>query len=219
MDRIRRRTGTRLVQVLFGGTFDPVHNGHVVMAESLARAFPDATVHVIPNRQPPHRASQVSAEHRLEMLSMAMEGIPQITVNTIELDRDGPSYTVDTLRALRAQVGGNDPLVLCLGADAVRAVDQWYQPEMLAELCHLCILNRANESIEIPQVLGSYQSTDNVSDFSNQAHGLVARLATPNVPVSSTEVRALIAKQALTLPVPPKIADYIGRHHLYQDTE
>jgi nicotinate-nucleotide adenylyltransferase len=207
------------VQVLFGGTFDPVHNGHVVMAESLARAFPSATIHVIPNRQPPHRASQVSAEHRLAMLSMAMEGIPHITVNAIELGRDGPSYTVDTLRALRAEFGANESFVLCLGADAVRAVDQWYQPEMLAELGHLCILNRANQTIEIPQVLRCYQPTDNVSDFSNQANGLLARLATPNVPVSSTEVRALIAKHAPTLPVPPKIADYIGRHHLYQDIE
>ena len=85
------------------------------MAESLARAFPDATVHVIPNRQPPHRASQVSAEHRLAMLNMAMEGIPQITVNAIELGRDGPSYTVDTLRAFRAQFASNESLVLCLG--------------------------------------------------------------------------------------------------------
>jgi len=207
------------VQVLFGGTFDPVHNGHVVMAESLARAFPDATIHVIPNRQPPHRASQVSAEHRLAMLNMAMEGIPQITVNAIELGRDGPSYSVDTLRAFRAQFGSNESLVLCLGADAVRAVDQWYQPEMLVKLAHLCILNRANQTIEIPQVLGCYQPTDSVSDFSNHANGLLGRLATPDVPVSSTEVRALIAKQAPTLPVPLKIADYIGWHHLYQDTE
>ena len=207
------------MQVLFGGTFDPVHNGHIAMAESLAQAFPSAIVHVIPNRQPPHRASQVSAEHRLAMLSMAMEGIPQIKVNAIELCRDGPSYTVDTLRALRAQFGANESLVLCLGADAVRAVDQWYQPEMLAELSHLCILNRANQSIEIPQVLGSYQSTDNVSDFLYQANGLLARLATPNVPVSSAEVRSLIAKYVPILPVPPKIADYVSQHHLYQDAE
>jgi nicotinate-nucleotide adenylyltransferase len=207
------------VQVLFGGTFDPVHNGHVVMAESLARAFPDAIVHVIPNREPPHRASRVSSEHRLAMLRLAMEGISQITVNAIELGREGPSYTVDTLRALREQFGVKESLVLCLGADAVRVVDQWYQPEMLVELGHLCILNRANQSIEIPQVLEVYQLTGNFSDLSNQANGLLARLATPNIPVSSTEVRDLIAKHAPILPVPPKIADYIGRHRLYQDTE
>jgi len=207
------------VQVLFGGTFDPVHNGHVVMAESLARAFPGATVHVIPNRQPPHRVSQVSAEHRLSMLSMAMEGIPQITVNAIELDRDGPSYTVDTLGALRERFGAEESLVLCLGADAVQVVDQWHQPEMLVELGHLCILNRANQFIEIPRILDAYQLTENLSDFSNKACGLLARLATPNVPVSSTQVRGLIAKQEPALPVPPKIADYICRHHLYQDTE
>ena len=110
------------MQVLYGGTFDPVHNGHVVMAESLAKAFPGAIVHVIPNRQPPHRKSYVSSEHRLAMLDLAMEGIPRVIVNAIELGRDGPSFTVDTLRALREQFGGKESLVLCLGADAVRVL-------------------------------------------------------------------------------------------------
>lgn len=217
MDRFWRRAGARLVQVLFGGTFDPVHDGHVMMVESLMRAFPNATVHVIPNHQPPHRASMASSEHRLAMLKAAMDGMSQAVVNAIELDRSGPSYTVDTLRAFREQFGTEESLVFCLGADAARAVDQWYRPELLAELSHLCILNRADQRIEIPQSLSAYRWTDELCEMREIGFGLLAFLDTPNVPVSSTGVRELIAKDESRLPVPPKIADYIRQHRLYQD--
>ena len=110
MDRFWRRAGARLVQVLFGGTFDPVHDGHVMMVDSLVCAFPNATIHVIPNHQPPHRACLASSEHRLAMLKAAMYGMSQTVVNTIELDRSGPSYTVNTLRAFREQFGKGESL-------------------------------------------------------------------------------------------------------------
>ena len=100
------------MQVLFGGTFDPVHNGHVAMAMSLRDAFPDATIRVIPNRQPPHRSSRVSSAHRLAMLKLAMDEISGVTVDPIELGRDGPSYTVDTLCSLRAIYSEQEPIVL-----------------------------------------------------------------------------------------------------------
>ena len=205
------------MQVLFGGTFDPVHDGHVIMVESLLRAFPNATVHVIPNHQPPHRACMASSEHRLAMLKAAMDGLSQAVVNSIELDRSGPSYTVDTLRAFREQFGADESLVFCLGADAADAVDQWYRPELLAELSHLCILNRADQRVEIPQSLSAYRWTDDLCEMREIACGLLAFLDTPNVPVSSTVVRELIAKDESRLPVPPKIVDYIRQYRLYQD--
>lgn len=217
MDRFWGRAGARLVQVLFGGTFDPVHDGHVMMVESLLHAFPNATVHVIPNHQPPHRASMASSEHRLAMLKAAMDGMSQAVVNAIELDRIGPSYTVDTLRVFREQFGIEESLVFCLGADAARAVDQWYRPELLVELSHLCILNRADQRIEIPPSLSAYRWTDELYQMREIGCGLLAFLDTPNVPVSSTVVRELIAKDESRLPVPPKIADYIRQHRLYQD--
>ena len=207
------------MQVLFGGTFDPVHDGHIMMVESLVRAFPNATVHVIPNHQPPHRACLASSEHRLAMLKVAMDGMFQTVVNAIELDRSGPSYTVDTLRTFREQFGTRESLVLCLGTDAAGAVDQWYRPELLAELSHLCILNRVDQRVEIPQTLSTYRCADDLCEMSKIGGGLLAFLDTPDVPVSSTVVRELIAKDESVLPVPPKIADYIRQHRLYQDTE
>ena len=205
------------MQVLFGGTFDPVHNGHVMMVESLLRAFPTATVHVIPNHQPSYRACMASSEHRLAMLKAAIDGKSRAVVNEIELDRSGPSYTVDTLRVFREQFGIDESLVFCLGADAAGAVDQWYRPELLAELSHLCILNRADQRVEIPQSLSAYRWTDDLCEMREIGRGLLAFLDSPNVPVSSTVVRELIAKNVSRLPVPSKIADYIRQHRLYQD--
>ena len=181
------------------------------------RAFPNATVHVIPNHQPPHRACMASSEHRLAMLKAAMDGMSQAVVNAIELDRSGPSYTVDTLRAFREQFGADESLVFCLGADAADAVDQWYRPELLTELSHLCILNRADQRVEIPQSLSAYRWTDELCEMRQIACGLLTFLDTPNVPVSSTVVRELIAKDESRLPVPPKIVDYIRQYRLYQD--
>jgi len=153
------------------------------------------------------------------MLEAAMDGMSQTVVNAIELDRSGPSYTVDTLRAFREQFGTGESLILCLGADAAGAVDQWYRPELLAELSHLCILNRADQRVEISQILSAYRWTDNLFEMSEIGCGLLAFLDTPDIPVSSTVVRELIAKDESILPVPPKIADYISQHRLYQDTE
>jgi len=219
MDRLRRWSGARLVQVLFGGTFDPVHNGHIAMAMSLSGTFPDATIRVIPNRQPPHRSSRVSSAHRLAMLKLAMDEISGVTVDPIELSRDGPSYTVDTLRSLRAICGERESIVLALGADAARSLKFWYQPDKLLSLCHLCVLKRAGERIEIPGLLSQMFEVDRAIDLSETPSGRLYRLKTPEIPVSSTAVRELIARGTSQLPVPSTIADYIGSNHLYQDTE
>ena len=103
------------------------------------------------------------------------------------------------------------------GADAAGAVDQWYRPELLAELSHLCILNRADQRVQIPQSLSAYRWIDDLCEMCEIGCGLLAFLDTPNVPVSSTVVRELIAKDESRLPVPPKIANYIRQHRLYQE--
>jgi nicotinate-nucleotide adenylyltransferase len=218
MDRLRRRAGAYLVQVLFGGTFDPVHNGHVAMAMALDVTFPDATIRVIPNRQPPHRRSRVSSEHRLAMLKLAMGEISDVTVDSIELDRDGPSYSVDTLRSMRSIYGESEPVVLALGSDVVRSLESWHQPEKLLSMCHLCILKRAGERTKISGLLNQMVEFDHALHLSMTPSGRLYRLDTPKVPVSSTAVREMIAHGTLQLPVPQAIADYIGSNHLYQDT-
>ena len=207
------------MQVLFGGTFDPVHNGHIAMVDQLRVTFPSATIHVIPNNQPPHRHSEVSATHRLKMLQLAMSHLPGIKINRIEFERPGPSYTIDTLNGLRDQFGDDESFVLVLGADAIRKMDFWCRPRAVPSLCNVCILNRAGEHVDIPFVLAEMNEIADGSLLDNLPSGYLMRLQTPDLFVSSTLVRNLIAKGAKQLPVPPNVAEYLFEHNLYQDTE
>lgn len=219
MDCVWRRPGAQIVQVLFGGTFDPVHDGHVAMVDQLRSTFPSATIHVIPNNQPPHRNSEVSAAHRLEMLHLAMSHLQDININKIEFDRPGPSYTIDTLNGLREQFGNDESFVLVLGADVIRKMDSWYRPRTVPLLCNVCILNRAGECVEIPSVLAKMNEISDSGLLDNVPSGYLVRLQTPDLFISSTLVRSLIAQGTKQLPVPQTVADYLGKYDLYQDTE
>ena len=203
-----------------GGAFDPVHIGHLRGAMAVRDTLNLERVDLIPAAQSPLKdQATVDAAHRLAMLKLAMDEISGVTVDPIELGRDGPSYTVDTLCSLRAIYGEQEPIVLALGADAVRSLESWYQPDKLPSLCHLCVLKRAGERIEIPGLLSQMVEVNRAIDLSEVPSGRLYRLDTPEIPVSSTAVRELIARGTSQLPIPPTIADYIGSNHLYQDTE
>ena len=207
------------MHVLFGGTFDPFHNGHAAMIDALRAAFPHAQVSVIPNRLPPHRQASASAQHRLHMLSLGLPDRHQIEISRIEIDRAGPSYSVLTLEDYRHIVGHREPLVLCMGADAAEKLDQWHDATRIPTLAHVCVLDRDGESALVPGFSGQLIETDDASALDQQPCGLAFRLQTPEVPVSSTQVRAMIRTGVERLPVPEPIAHYIQTHALYQDTE
>ncbi len=207
------------MQVLFGGTFDPVHDGHIAMIKALLATFSGAQIHVIPNRQAPHRISQGGSLHRLKMLEIAMQDMPEIIVNPVEINRSGPSYTVDTLQQFRLYCGRQESLVLCIGADVVENLEWWHQTTRLANLCHLCILSRVGKKGDLPVGATVFTETGVLGSLFNQPSGLQYHLRTPDVPVSSTAVRRLIVEHGAVLPVPSEIADYIWQHNLYQDTK
>ncbi len=207
------------MQVLFGGTFDPFHNGHAAMIRTLCATFPDAQVSVIPNRLPPHRQASASAQHRLHMLSLGLPERQQIEISRIEIDRAGPSYSVRTLEDYRHTFGDREPLVLCMGADAARKLDQWHAAARIPTLAHVCILDRDGESAVIPGFSGQLNETEAAGALNEQPCGLVFRLQTPEVPVSSTQVREMIRAGVDRLPVPEPIQHYIQTHALYQDAE
>lgn len=207
------------MQILFGGTFDPVHNGHVAMAKVLLETFVDAQVHIIPNHQSPHKVSCEGSHHRLRMLELALQDIPGAIINLIEIHRPGPSYTIDTLRYFRSHFGEKESLVLCLGVDAAGGLERWHEKIELSRLCHLCILDRSSYLINLSEVVSSFIDTDDLGLLFNQSFGLRYSLLTPGIPISSTAIRRLIREQKKKLPVPSKIADYINHHHLYQDVK
>ena len=136
---------------VFGGTFDPVHYGHLVVAEEVYATLHLTEMVFVPTGQPPHKthAEITATEHRLEMLELAIASNPHFTVSRVDLDRPGPSYTADTLRLLRKQWGGNTAIYFIIGGDSLEELLSWHNPsDVLRQLTHLVAVRRPgyNES-------------------------------------------------------------------------
>lgn len=189
------------------------------MIAALGHAFPEAKVHVVPNRLPPHRSSVAASEHRLAMLDLVLVDVPQVFVDRIEMDRPGPSYAVDTLRTLRMAMGEEESLVLCMGADAARSLDRWHEAELIPSLAHLCVLSRAGVGASMPRPFAQLPQVIEPRALFGAAKGLVLHLQTPVIPVSSTRVRQCIAEGADVWPVPDSVRHYIETHCLYRNED
>ncbi|MDR2012928.1 MAG: nicotinate-nucleotide adenylyltransferase, partial [Rhodanobacter sp.] len=135
-------SGTVQPLAILGGTFDPIHNAHVRVAWEAAE-FLDAHVRLVPAHVPPHRDPPVAtAAQRAALVRAALTGQDRLWLDTRELRRDGPSYTIDTLRELRAEVGATRPLVLLVGADAFSGLPGWHCWRGLFDLAHIGVLTR-----------------------------------------------------------------------------
>lgn len=180
---------------ILGGTFDPVHIGHLNAAWEAA-ALLDAEVRLVPARVPPHRASPVAgADERVALLRVALRGQSRLVLDTRELDRDGPSYTVDTLAVVRAEQGSR-PLVLLLGEDAFAGLTSWHRWEQLFELAHLGVLTRPGDEPAWPDALANIVTHRRVADpamLSGRPAGCVVALPVTPLEVSATRVRELLA--------------------------
>lgn len=215
-----------LLRVLYGGTFDPVHHGHLAIARA-ARDVLDARVTVIPARDPPHKdATGADAGQRATMLALALEGEPRLDVDLRELQREGPSYTVDTLAALRTDLGDAQPLVWLVGADSLRQLHTWSRWRRLFELAHVVAVPRPGEPADA-QALA--QLAPEVAAELHHRHETPARLqllpaggfAWLPLPAlraeSSTDIRCRIrAGLPWRARVPPAVAAFIDHHGLYR---
>jgi nicotinate-nucleotide adenylyltransferase len=181
---------------ILGGTFDPIHNGHLRVAWEAAEAL-DADVRLMPAHVPPHRPAPVaSAALRVRMLELALRGQSRLTLDTRELEREGASYTVDTLRGLRAEIGVARPLVLLVGADAFGGLPTWRAWHALFDLAHIAMLTRPGRTEPWSAELLAEAAP-------RRAHGPAELRASPcgkvlSVPVtpldiSASAVRALLA--------------------------
>ncbi len=180
---------------IFGGTFDPIHIGHLSVAWEAAELL-DAEVRLMPASVPPHRSSPTaSAEQRVEMLRAALRGQSRLTLDTRELDRSGPSYTIDTLHELRQEFGER-PLVLLLGADAFAGLRSWHRWRELFDVTHIGMLNRPGVdtciSVELERAVAS-RRTDDPAVIGGQPAGRVIELAVTPLEVSATRIRELLA--------------------------
>jgi len=184
---------------LLGGSFDPVHHGHLIAAGRAAEALGLSRVLLVPcAQQPLKRKGPVAApEHRRAMLELAVAGDPRFAIESLELERPGPSYTVETLRALRQRCP-DERFVLLLGADAASDLPRWRAAEEVARLAEVAVLTRPGA----PEVRSS----------------LVRHVvATPAIEISASEIRArCLAGKSIRFLVPEAVADYIVRNRLYQ---
>lgn len=181
---------------ILGGTFDPVHIGHLRVAWEAAEAL-DAEVRLLPAQVPPHRPTPVAdAAQRARLLALALAGQTRLVPDTRELDRAGPSYTFDTLRSLRDEFGDERPLILLLGADAFAGLPSWHRWRELFELAHIVVLTRPGHTATWPQELAKMAAPRRVlaaRKLQTQAAGFVFELAVTSLEVSASQIRALLS--------------------------
>jgi nicotinate-nucleotide adenylyltransferase len=204
---------------ILGGTFDPVHIGHLRGALEVAELFALDEVRLIPSARPPHRdAPQVSAEDRLAMVRRAVEGVPGLTVDDRELRRERPSYTIDTLESLRSELAADDPLFLVLGWDAFCGLPSWHRWEELLLHCHLLVLQRPDADVEAPDALRNLLAARSVSDPQALCGpgGQIAFVWQTPLEISATQLRERLAQgRSIRFLVPDAVLAYIQAHGLY----
>ena len=180
---------------IFGGTFDPIHYGHLRTAFELLQAVPLAEVRFVPAGSPPHRgAPRCDARDRLAMVEAAVADQPGFTVDARELERDGPSYTVITLRELRAEDPGR-PLCLIVGMDAFLGLPTWHEWRAILDLAHLVVAHRPGWSAPQQGLLADLlaeRGTARAEDLCSSPAGRILVYAVTPLEISSTDLRDLI---------------------------
>ena len=189
---------------MMGGTFDPIHTGHLLLAQFLKEHLALGRVLFVPAADPPHKESRggelLRVEYRWEMVCAALAGSPEFEPCRIEIDRPGKSYTVDTLRQLRRQYPGSE-LFLLLGADNVAELDTWYDPEGIFELCNVVAGSRAGPG----------------PPWDSPLAGRVTLVDTPVIDISSTAIRERVrAGLPIRWLVPGPVESYIRENGLYR---
>jgi len=216
------RTGRRLVGLL-GGTFDPIHYGHLRMAEQLADALKLDEIRFIPSANPPHRQSpQTSAADRCEMVRLAIAGNPRFVLDDRELLRAGASYTIDTLLSLRAELGNNTALCLIMGSDAFIEFDSWHRWDEIPELCHLVLVERPNVQMSEAlrpalQSLLRERYTDQPAELAEKTAGRIMIQRITALDISATAIREDFRTQrSPRYLLPDSVVDFIQGHQLYR---
>ena len=208
---------------LLGGTFDPIHFGHLGMAQELAQALALDTVKFIPAAVPPLKSQpSASAIDRCAMVQIAIANNPDFQLDDRELKRTGPSYTLDTLRSLRSELSEQDSLVLFIGSDAFKQFNRWHQWQEIIGLCHIALVARPDSEVSTaldPELVTFLQDhyTENAMDLQSATAGLITMQAITPLTISSSAIREqLKTRQSARYLTPDCVLDYIAQHGLYQ---
>lgn len=204
---------------IFGGTFDPIHYGHLRTAFELKQALRLSSVRFIPCGDPPHRGDTfVAAEHRLSMVQTAIEGLPGFVVDDREIRRQGPSYSADTLDSLRSEYP-DQSLALIIGMDAFLGLTSWHRWDELLSLAHIVVAHRpgwrAPDMGELGELIEQH-GTHRVEDLHDARAGRIHIHAVTQLEISSSEIRELIAGgRDPRFLMPDSVRDYIRDNECY----
>lgn len=205
---------------LFGGTFDPIHFGHLRPALEVMEALELEQIRWIPAHRPPHRgAPRLTATQRAEMVSMAIADQPGFVMDDCELQRNQPSYTVDTLSTMRARYGADTPLVLLVGSDAFAGLPGWDRWQQILELAHIVVMQRPGERInreKFPAEFFAATIVDHAMELPGLAAGKILEMQVTQLDISATDIRRRVKRgQSLHYLLPKQLVEYIATLNLY----
>ena len=191
---------------ILGGTFDPIHLGHINMAEIALLELNLQKIMLLPSGYPPHKRASAAKNHRLNMLKIATENIDHFFINTYELSRKGTSYTADTLEALK-QKYPHDDFVYIAGSDSLHNFHTWREPKKVASLCNMAVVLRNESSSDIAYLI----------DELKQEYGLkTILLKGKGLDIASSHIRQLVMKgKDISAFVPKGVEQYIVSNGLY----
>ena len=195
---------------VLGGTFDPIHYGHLVIAEEARVRLCLQRVLFVPAGRPPHKTHKRSSspEHRRKMVELAIASNPNFEISLMDLERQGPSYTVDMLRQLRDELGPKSDLYFIMGMDSLAGIRTWHQPSKLIELCYVVATTRPGYAADL-------------HDLEALLPGISERtilLATPPLATSGSDLRRRIRERLpIKYQTPEPVEDYIYAHNLYRE--
>jgi len=210
------------LHALYGGTFDPIHYGHLKPVEALATQVGLHKVTLLPNNVPPHRPQpEASPEQRVEMVRLAITGNPLFELDLRELKRDTPSFTIDTLAELRRERGIQQPLAFIIGQDSLLTLHTWHRWQELLSFCHLLVCQRPGYSQEMTLPEQQQWLLQHLVTQSDELHrspaGKVYLAPTPRVAISATEIRERYHQgKPVDDLLPPAVSEFIQREGLYR---
>jgi nicotinate-nucleotide adenylyltransferase len=201
---------------IYGGTFNPVHFGHLRSALEMREILKLEKMYLLPSRLPPHREEpEASASMRLTMLELAISNTPELQIDRRELEREGVSYMVDTLKSLRLEFN-DKPLLLFIGADVFGKLEQWYNWKQIFDYTHLVVMTRPGFcNQELPSFL-QLRYTDKISDLHRQPAGYLFFQSVTLLQISATQIREMVANdENPQFLLPDQVIAFIRKNKLY----
>jgi len=227
-DKAKPVSDVRSVVAFMGGTFDPIHFGHLRMALELKQALAADQFRLIPCGDPYHKTqssastSVSSAKIRHEMLEQALLTNSELMLDLRELDRQGPTYSYDTLVSLREELGAETSLVMVMGMDSFLSLPQWYNWQQLTDLGHILVIHRPGSELVLCGELQEWyaaRKTSELDDLHSKAAGYISDIKMTMLEISSSQIRGMLSKeQSPQYLLPDSVLDFIRQNNLYRTT-